>query len=82
MLFLCLNTKNTSEELKEGQGMNAYKLILSVCIFFIIMLKSLFMKNSNYYAVIMAGGVGSRFWPLSTQKFPKVSRRSRGRDNR
>lgn len=28
------------------------------------------MKN-NYYAVIMAGGVGSRFWPVSTQKFPK-----------
>ena len=29
------------------------------------------MKNSNYYAVIMAGGVGSRFWPMSTQEFPK-----------
>lgn len=28
------------------------------------------MKN-NYYAVIMAGGVGSRFWPVSTQKNPK-----------
>ena len=28
------------------------------------------MQN-NYYAVIMAGGVGSRFWPLSTQKYPK-----------
>jgi len=28
------------------------------------------MKN-NYYAVIMAGGVGSRFWPVSTKKFPK-----------
>lgn len=28
------------------------------------------MKN-NYYAVIMAGGVGSRFWPVSTQEFPK-----------
>ena len=27
--------------------------------------------NKNYYAVIMAGGVGSRFWPLSTQQFPK-----------
>ena len=27
--------------------------------------------NKNYYAVIMAGGVGSRFWPVSTQKFPK-----------
>jgi len=27
--------------------------------------------NSNYYAVIMAGGVGSRFWPLSTRKNPK-----------
>ena len=29
------------------------------------------MKNNNYYAVIMAGGIGSRFWPLSTQEFPK-----------
>ena len=28
------------------------------------------MKN-NYYSVIMAGGVGSRFWPISTQEFPK-----------
>ena len=28
------------------------------------------MKN-NYYAVIMAGGVGSRFWPISTRSFPK-----------
>ena len=27
--------------------------------------------NKNYYAVIMAGGVGSRFWPLSTEQFPK-----------
>ena len=29
------------------------------------------MKNTNFYAVIMAGGVGSRFWPMSTQEFPK-----------
>ncbi len=27
--------------------------------------------KKNYYAIIMAGGVGSRFWPVSTQKFPK-----------
>lgn len=27
--------------------------------------------NKNYYAVIMAGGVGSRFWPVSTQDNPK-----------
>lgn len=27
--------------------------------------------NSNYYAIIMAGGVGSRFWPVSTKTFPK-----------
>lgn len=27
--------------------------------------------NSNYFAVIMAGGVGSRFWPVSTPEFPK-----------
>lgn len=29
------------------------------------------MNNKNYYAVIMAGGVGSRFWPVSTKEFPK-----------
>lgn len=29
------------------------------------------MKNKNYYGVIMAGGVGSRFWPLSKKKLPK-----------
>ena len=28
-------------------------------------------KNNNYYAVIMAGGIGSRFWPVSTTEFPK-----------
>ncbi len=27
--------------------------------------------NKNYYAVIMAGGIGSRFWPMSTEAFPK-----------
>jgi mannose-1-phosphate guanylyltransferase len=27
--------------------------------------------NKNYYAVLMAGGVGSRFWPVSTTDFPK-----------
>ncbi|CAM1362495.1 Mannose-1-phosphate guanylyltransferase [Tenacibaculum soleae] len=27
--------------------------------------------NNNYYAVIMAGGIGSRFWPVSTQEYPK-----------
>jgi len=27
--------------------------------------------NKNYYAVIMAGGVGSRFWPVSTPVNPK-----------
>lgn len=26
---------------------------------------------SNFYAVLMAGGVGSRFWPVSTADFPK-----------
>ncbi len=29
------------------------------------------MKNKNYYAILMAGGVGSRFWPVSTEEFPK-----------
>lgn len=27
--------------------------------------------NKNYYAVIMAGGVGTRFWPISTKELPK-----------
>ncbi len=27
--------------------------------------------NNNHYALIMAGGVGSRFWPMSTSQFPK-----------
>jgi mannose-1-phosphate guanylyltransferase len=27
--------------------------------------------NNNYYAIVMAGGVGSRFWPVSTAEFPK-----------
>jgi mannose-1-phosphate guanylyltransferase len=27
--------------------------------------------NKNFYAIIMAGGVGSRFWPVSTTEFPK-----------
>ncbi|AUC80384.1 mannose-1-phosphate guanylyltransferase [Nonlabens sp. MB-3u-79] len=27
--------------------------------------------SNNKYAVIMAGGVGSRFWPVSKQAFPK-----------
>ncbi len=27
--------------------------------------------NKNYYAVLMAGGIGSRFWPVSTTANPK-----------
>ncbi|MDH7444865.1 mannose-1-phosphate guanylyltransferase [Aquimarina sp. 2201CG14-23] len=27
--------------------------------------------DKNYYAILMAGGVGSRFWPVSTTEFPK-----------
>jgi mannose-1-phosphate guanylyltransferase len=27
--------------------------------------------NKNYYAVIMAGGIGSRFWPVSKTQLPK-----------
>ncbi len=27
--------------------------------------------NKNYYALLMAGGIGSRFWPVSTADFPK-----------
>ena len=35
------------------------------------MKNKLSMKDKNYYAILMAGGVGSRFWPVSTQDFPK-----------
>jgi len=28
-------------------------------------------KNKNNYVVIMAGGIGSRFWPLSKRSYPK-----------
>jgi len=28
-------------------------------------------KNKNYYALLMAGGVGSRFWPVSVEAYPK-----------
>jgi mannose-1-phosphate guanylyltransferase len=27
--------------------------------------------NKNYYALIMAGGIGSRFWPISRTSYPK-----------
>jgi mannose-1-phosphate guanylyltransferase len=27
--------------------------------------------NKNYFAIVMAGGVGSRFWPVSTSDLPK-----------
>ena len=29
------------------------------------------MATSNNYLVIMAGGIGSRFWPMSTPECPK-----------
>ena len=29
------------------------------------------MLNNNYYCVIMAGGVGARFWPMSNSTTPK-----------
>ncbi|MBQ8874331.1 MAG: hypothetical protein IJY60_03355, partial [Bacteroides sp.] len=29
------------------------------------------MSSSNNHLVIMAGGVGSRFWPMSTPDYPK-----------
>ena len=28
-------------------------------------------KNKNYYAIIMAGGIGTRFWPSSRSSYPK-----------
>lgn len=29
------------------------------------------MENSNHYAILMAGGIGSRIWPVSTTGYPK-----------
>jgi mannose-1-phosphate guanylyltransferase len=29
------------------------------------------MQNKNYYVAIMAGGIGSRFWPMSRTALPK-----------
>jgi mannose-1-phosphate guanylyltransferase len=29
------------------------------------------MENTNYYCVIMAGGIGARFWPMSRTTHPK-----------
>ena len=29
------------------------------------------MERSNNHLVIMAGGIGSRFWPMSTPECPK-----------
>ncbi|MEM6342587.1 MAG: mannose-1-phosphate guanylyltransferase [Bacteroidota bacterium] len=29
------------------------------------------MQNQNHYIIIMAGGIGSRFWPMSRSRFPK-----------
>ncbi|MEL6254873.1 MAG: mannose-1-phosphate guanylyltransferase [Bacteroidota bacterium] len=29
------------------------------------------MHNKNHYIIIMAGGIGSRFWPMSRSSFPK-----------
>ena len=28
-------------------------------------------KDKNFYALILAGGLGSRFWPASKESFPK-----------
>lgn len=28
-------------------------------------------KSTNFYIAIMAGGIGSRFWPMSRSKYPK-----------
>ena len=37
----------------------------------LVRLRNYKSMNKNNYCVIMAGGIGSRFWPMSTQKFPK-----------
>ena len=35
------------------------------------MLVNRFLMNCNTHIVIMAGGIGSRFWPMSTPEYPK-----------
>ena len=35
------------------------------------MLVNRFKMNCNTHIVIMAGGIGSRFWPMSTPEYPK-----------
>ncbi|MBI5893484.1 MAG: mannose-1-phosphate guanylyltransferase/mannose-6-phosphate isomerase [Deltaproteobacteria bacterium] len=37
-------------------------------------------KNKNIYAVIMAGGAGTRFWPLSRESSPKQMLKISGED--
>lgn len=29
------------------------------------------MSNKNHYVIIMAGGIGTRFWPMSRSQYPK-----------
>ena len=41
-------------------------------VFFILITHSkAFIFMNNTYCVIMAGGIGSRFWPLSKSNMPK-----------
>jgi len=38
------------------------------------------MRNPHLYGVILAGGSGTRFWPLSRERFPKQLLRIIGRE--
>ena len=41
-------------------------------IFAVIINRCMFMEmNGNNHIVIMAGGIGSRFWPMSSKELPK-----------
>jgi mannose-1-phosphate guanylyltransferase len=44
--------------------------VFQICTFVPLQNTKYFM-NSNYYVAIMAGGIGSRFWPLSRTNKPK-----------
>lgn len=46
-----------------------YYLVLYLCLF--INRKNTLKMNKDRYCVIMAGGVGSRFWPMSKKAQPK-----------
>jgi mannose-1-phosphate guanylyltransferase len=48
-----------------------YSLVIMDIITLVSLFLPIYMTNENTYCVIMAGGIGSRFWPMSTSDIPK-----------